>query len=178
MNKNHELNPEKMPEPWDRQPGESAKAFRAFVDYRDTPAEERSIRKTAQNVGKKDYSYIPGHYKNWAAEWKWVERAKLYDVEQDRQRRELAEKEREEMAQLHIKAARAMLTKALKGLQAIPEDEMTPNDVSRMIEVASKLERLSRGEPSESTEMFGREGAAVPVQIYLPTNGREKKEGE
>lgn len=178
MNKNHELNPEKMPEPWDRQPGESAKAFRAFVDYRDTPAEERSIRATAQRLVKKDYSYIPRHYKDWASMWKWVERSRLYDAEQDRRRRELAEKEREEMAQLHIKAARAMLTKALKGLQAIPEDEMTPNDVSRMIEVASKLERLSRGEPSESTEMFGREGAAVPVQIYLPTNGREKKEGE
>jgi len=174
VNKNYELNPKQMPEPWDRQPGETAKAFEAFTVYRDIPARTRSVRNTAIEMGKNSKSHI----EQWCAKWKWVERARLYDTEQDKLRRELAEKEREEMAQLHIKAARAMLTKALKGLQSIPENEMTPNDVSRMIEVSSKLERLSRGEPSESTEMFGREGAPAAVQIYLPTNGREKKEDE
>ncbi|NLB82491.1 MAG: hypothetical protein GX800_12990 [Clostridiaceae bacterium] len=158
-----------LPEPWERLPKETARAFEAFIDYRDSGT-DRSIRSTAQKLCKNRTTIA-----EWCKKYNWVERAVQYDAELDRQARERNEKEREEMAQLHIKAARAMLTKALKGLQAIPDDAMTPNDVSRMIEVASKLERLSRGEPSESTEMFGREGTAPLVQIYLPTNGREKE---
>lgn len=163
--------PTEIPEPWERQPQEPAKAFEAFCLYRDMKPKERSVEKVGQKQGKR----WTGYMRDWSAKWKWVSRAAEYDSHMDKQARELDRKEREEMSKLHIKAARAMLTKALQGLQAIPPEEMSANDISRMIEVSSKLERLSRGESTESVETFGKEGAPPAVQIYLPSNGREKK---
>lgn len=172
MHENTELNYGGIAEPWDRQPGESSKAFAAFCIYRDTPPAERSVRDTTKKMGKKNTSYINA----WCTKWKWIDRARIYDSEQDKLNRALQEKERKEMTKMHIGAARSMLKKALQGLQSIAPEEMKAGDISKMIEVASKLERLSRGEPSESTEITGKDGGAVPVQIYLPSNGREKKE--
>lgn len=164
--------PTDIPEPWERQALEPAKAFEAFCVYRDMPPKERSLDRVRQKIGKGSVRHIEG----WSSKWKWVSRASEYNAYMDKQARELDMKEREEMSKLHIKAARAMLTKALKALNAIPPENMSANDISRMIEVSSKLERLSRGESTESVETFGKDGAPPAVQIYLPSNGREKKE--
>ena len=161
--------PDGIPEPWERQAGEPPKAWEAFTIYRSMPAKERSVQKVGERQGKKWVSYM----QDWSAKWRWVDRAAEYDNYLDRQKMEQEAKNRKEMYDMHIKAARAMLGKALKALQSIPAEDMSANDISRMIEVASKLERISRGETTESIEAFGKEGAPPVVQIYIPDNGRE-----
>ena len=80
------------------------------------------------------------------------------------------------MRKRHADLASAMLVKAAKALQRIPEDEIKAGDISRMVDTAAKLERVSRGDVGEVIEERDG-GSAVPaVQFYIPDNGRDTTE--
>lgn len=156
--------------PWERQDKETPKQFEAFAAYRDM-GEERSLTKVAQILNKS--KQLLGR---WSSDNKWVERCAAWDKEQDRILRQEQIKDIKKMRKRHADVASAMITAAAKGLKEIMEKpkEMTPNDVARLVDVASKLERLSRGDTSEVIEQ--RQGEAVDaVQIYIPSNGRERE---
>ena len=87
-----------------------------------------------------------------------------WDDEQDREiQRELV-KGIAQMRKNHVGTAKAMLEKALLALRRIPVDEMTPTDVARLVDVAAKLERISRGEVTERTE--GTQTIAGEVSLH------------
>lgn len=159
--------------PWERQDGETPKQFEAFVVYRDM-GEERSLQKVANQLAKSRQLLT-----RWSSANNWVERCTAWDNEQDRILRQEQIKDIKKMRKRHADVASAMITAAAKGLKEIMNHpkEMTPNDVSRLVDVASKLERLSRGDTSEVIEE--RHGEAVDaVQIYIPDNnrGRDKED--
>ncbi len=133
------------PEPWERREGESAQAFQAFAAYRDMGA-QRSITKVAQKLGKS--RELIGR---WSSSWNWRARADAWDDETDRLSREELKKGITEMRKNHVEIAKAMLVKAVKAMKNMPE-KMSPRDVATMVDVAAKLERLSRGEVTERTE--------------------------
>mgnify|MGYP003311463790 CR=1 FL=1 len=60
----------------------------------------------------------------------------------------------------------------------IPANEIKASDVSRMVEIATKLERISKGDVGEVVEE--REGgpAMDPVTFYIPDNGRDNDEND
>lgn len=166
-----------LPDPWERQVGESAKAFEAFTKYRDMTPGERSIRKVAQNLSK-SATLI----KNWSARYGWVERATAWDDEEDRKTRVEQDEARRKMNKTHADLGTALLVKAAKGLKAIPDEELTAADVARLVEVGSKLERQARGMKENAVlEITGEDGGPIEtnskVTIYLPSNGREDKSG-
>lgn len=134
------------PELWERQDGESAQAFQAFAAYRDMGA-ERSLHKVAEKLSKSD-----ALMKRWSSQWHWGIRADAWDDELDRRSCRELQKGIAEMRKNHVGIAKAMLVKSLQALQRIPVDEMTPRDVATMVDVAAKLERISRGEVTERTE--------------------------
>ncbi len=144
------------PEPWERQEHESAQAFQAFAEYRDMGA-ERSLVKVAQKVGKSK-----ALMERWSKRWQWVYRADAWDDELDRQTRQELQKGITDMRKNHVGIAKAMLVKSLQALQRIPIDELAPRDISTMVDVAAKLERISRGEVTERTE--GKQTIAGKVQ--------------
>ena len=157
----------KEAKPWERQEGETPKQFEAFVIYRNM-GDERSLSSVAQQLNKS--KQLLGR---WSAANNWVERCTAWDNEQDRILRQEQIKDIKRMRQRHASIAADMLEAATKGLKHIKEhpEEMTSNDVSRLVDVASKLERLSRGDTSEVIEE--RQGEAISaVQIYLPDNKR------
>ena len=157
--------------PWERQDGETPKQFEAFVVYRDL-GEERSLSQVAQKLNKS--KQLLGR---WSSANNWVERCAEWDREQDRIARQEQIKSIKEMRKRHANIATAMLVKSAQALKKIPLEEIKPNDISRMVEVGSKLERLSRGDTSEVIEE--RQGDAVnAVQIYVPDNnrGRDKED--
>ena len=96
-------------------------------------------------------------------------------MEQDRIAREAQKKEIVKMRKKHADLAQAMLVKAALALKSIPVEEIKASDVSRMVETASKLERLSRGDVGEVIEE--RDGGKVEsvVSFYIPDNGRDNK---
>lgn len=155
------------PEPWERQKGESPKAFEAFSKYRDLGA-SRSCRKVAEELGKSN-----GLIERWSRNHDWQKRVSAWDAEQDRIARQQNTEEIKKMRKRHTDLASAMLVKAARALQRIPEDEIKAADVSRMVETASKLERISRGDAGEIIEE--RDGGQAPsiVQFYIPDNHRD-----
>ena len=162
-------------QPWDARLDESSKAYEAFSIYRDMGI-QRTLGKVAAKLKKSDTLIA-----RWSRTYGWVERAAAWDAEQDRLQREEIRKlqieEIKKMRKRHAKLASDMLVKAAKALQKIPEEEIKPVDVSRMVETASKLERISRGDVGEVIEERVGESAPSPVTFYMPSNSREDSGG-
>lgn len=161
-----EKTPQPTIEPWERQAGETPKAFEAFAIYRDMGV-ERSLRKVGQRLNK-SVTQIG----EWSSKYDWVERCRAWDAEQDRIARQEQIKSIKAMRNRHAGMAKAMIVKAGRALNRIPDSEIRASDISRMIEVASKLERISRGDVGEVIEERSGGDAIPAVQIYLPDNGR------
>jgi len=165
------------PPPWERQPGEPPRAYAAFCIYRDLPPAERSVRAVAERLGIKGAAkgQVPGHMLRWSTRWRWVERARAWDAELDRQAREARVLAVKEMQARHAAQARKLQEKALKRLEGMDLSEMGPMDVLRFIIEAAKLERLALGEPETVGAQEVR--ATGNVIIYLPDNGRRRSDG-
>ena len=78
-----------MVEAWERQKGESAKAYGRFKIYLELSPEQRSSKKVLEKLqessgNSSQNNKIPSLYtiERTSAHWKWVERAALYDASQ------------------------------------------------------------------------------------------------
>ena len=134
---------------WEKQPKESSKAYFSFCNYRDL-GPERSVEKTARKQGKK----IPKDGGNrtleaWCTKFNWVSRAAAYDDYIERRKREENEKMIIEMSERHAKLAVAFQQRLAQRLSSLEPSEITPGDMARWLDIATKIERLSRGEPTE-----------------------------
>lgn len=163
-------------QPWERQEGESTINYEAFCAYRDM-GRERSLAKVGKKLGKSDTLMS-----NWSSKYSWVSRAADWDDEQDRIAREIAQKEMVEeirkMRKRQAEAGKFMQVKATRALSKIPDEELKPVDISRLIEVGSKLERLARGDVGEVVEERDGGDAIPAVQIYIPDNQRGTKDDD
>ena len=155
-----------MSELWERQPDETSKPFEAFCVYRDL-GPGRSLSQVAEKLKKSDT--LIGR---WSGAYDWVKRATAWDAEQDRVARKAQLDEIIKMRKRHAKLASDMLLKAAKALETLPEEEIKAADVSRMVDVAAKLERISRGDVGDVVEERDGGEAINPVQIYIPDNNR------
>lgn len=162
----------KQPDPWERQEGESTKAYEAFCIYRDLGI-QRSIAKVVSTLGKSK-ALLEG----WSSKHGWVERAAQWDSEQDRVARQQQLDEIKKMRKRHASIAGQMLIKAAEALQNLDPEEIKAQDVSRMVDVASKLERISRGDSETIIEERDGGEAINPVQIYIPDNSRSRDQDE
>lgn len=154
------------PEPWERQFDESAQAFEAFACYRDMGA-ARSTAKVSR-VLCKSVSLM----NRWSAEHDWVKRVAAWDAEKDRVARETQIKDIIEMRQRHAAIAKKMMDTADHALEHIRPDEVSTNEIARLVEIASKLERIARGDAGEVIEERDGGEAVSAVQIYIPDNNR------
>ena len=165
--------PTTPPQPWERQERETPKAFDAFVVYRDMDPQERSGLKVAGIVGK-SWSLM----QQWSRKYGWVERAAAWDEEQDRIKREAAQREQieaiKQMRKRHTKVAVKMIDKAEAAIDEILAGEIKPADIPRIVDIATKLERISRGDVGEVVEERHGESVAPAVTFYMPDNNRDK----
>jgi len=155
--------------PWEKQPGETCKAFGAFTTYRDL-GPRRSLDKTAKELRRK-----PGGIYDLSARWQWVGRVSAYDMYLDELKRKKHEASIEKMVEDHAKQAQnitALLSTPVealvKKLKHDPDFAKTfmkdiidnPQKLMGMIAsmgstwaAAIKIERLSRGEPTDKTRV-------------------------
>jgi len=132
--------------PWERQPRESHQAFEAFSTYLNMGS-ERSYTKVGRQLGKsKDL------IDRWGRDWNWQERIRAYDNDLARQAHDQAAREVVEMQKRQIKIAMMIQQKAAEALKEMPTKEMTLHEVARSVDIATKIERLNRGEATERTE--------------------------
>lgn len=76
-----------MVDAWDRQKGESAKAYERFKIYLYLPPGQRSLKKVHEKLGKLSVNSTQNNkiptlrtLENNSADWKWVDRVRLYDA--------------------------------------------------------------------------------------------------
>lgn len=141
--------------PWERQKGESEKAYEAFAAYRDM-GPERSITKVSQSLNKT--RTLIGR---WSSQWNWTERVRAYDNELEKEARAKAVKDRKAMTDRHIGIAMQLQKKALEALGSLSVEDMSPKDIKEYIKMATDLERLNRTLEEESSKG----GDNAPTQL-------------
>jgi hypothetical protein len=132
--------------PWERQKGESEKAFEAFAIYRDM-GQERTIAAVVKRL-EKSRALID----RWKDRWEWKERVRAYDNELEREARAKAVKDRKAMTDRHIGIAMQLQKKALEALNSLSVEDMSAKDIKEYIKMATDLERLNRTLEEESSK--------------------------
>jgi len=145
--------------PWDRQDDEPEKAYSYFALYRDL-GRTRTVAKAAAEVHKsRDYLH------KLASTWRWVQRAQAWDREQDRLYSEGLAERRRDMAERHARIASALQAKIVARLQSLDPAALTPNDIARWLEVATRVERLALGLPDSTTAHTGPDGGPIQAEV-------------
>lgn len=129
------------PDPWERQPGETARAFHAFTLYRDMRPHDRSLRL----LGEREDTADPRQIQRWSSDHQWVGRCTAWDDELDRIKRAATQDEVEAMTKRHIRIALDMQDRLAARLEELDASELTPGHLARWVEVAIRLEREARG---------------------------------
>ncbi|MGI5151325.1 hypothetical protein ACQEVC_34010 [Plantactinospora sp. CA-294935] len=145
--------------PWDRQPREPERAYAYFGLYREL-GRTRTVAKVAAEVHKsRDYLH------KLASTWRWVQRAQTWDREQDRLYGEGMAERRRDMADRHARIAGALQAKIVARLQALDASKLTPGDIARWLEVATRVERLALGLPDSTTAHTGPDGGPIQAEV-------------
>jgi hypothetical protein len=158
---------------FDQQPKESAKAFAAFSVYL-SMGPERSLAAVGKRLGKS-----AGLIERWSRKLDWPGRVQAHATHMAVVEREATEvmarskaaewlkraedvREREwEMHEKCIDAAR----RALKAFMDREKVYANLADISRILEVASKLGRLAAGMATDKTEVTGEDGGPIRVEF-------------
>lgn len=138
--------------PWERQKGESEKAFEAFVTYRDM-GEKRTLTAVAEKL-QKSGTLI----RRWKSAWDWAERVRAYDNELEKEAHTKAVKDRKAMVDRHIGIAMQLQKKALEALGHLSAEEMSAKDIKEC-DVCSRRtldEQQGRGAAVGSRLLGGR----------------------
>jgi hypothetical protein len=161
------LEPHQPEHPWQRQPGESSRAFGRFCEYRDLGPKRSLSRLRGPHTGEDGWSRRA--LEDLCERWNWPPRAAAWDEEQDRAWRlaqleaitEMAERQARDGADMQ-KLARGAMAKWVKtdpatGQLALARD-LSPVEACRLYLAGVQVERLARGEPTAVTEeRMGRE---------------------
>lgn len=144
---------------WERQPNEGEKAYSHFAMYRDL-GRTRTLAQAAETL-----SLNPGYLRGVAAANHWTDRAAAWDREQDRLYAEQMAAKRRDMASRHAKVATAFLAQVAQRLRTLDPSDLTPGDLARWVDVATKVERAAYGEPT-MVAVTGPDGGPVATMDY------------
>ena len=120
--------------PFERQPGESPKAWAAFVRYRDLGPAVRSL----DRAWREAHAPQPAHKRRsktwalWSARWGWPERAAAYDEHLERQKRHALHEEQVEAAKRHARAIQASISVTMLPVRITLETAATPAGMDTM----------------------------------------------
>jgi len=167
-----------MGQMFEQQPKESAKAFAAFSVYLGMGA-DRSLEGVRVKCGKSSRLI-----QRWSSRWKWAERVQAYAERLATVEREATEALAREKAAEWLKRQQALrqtewemhekcIAAAKRGLAAFEaREKVYANlaDISRILEVASKLGRLASGMATDKTEVSGNDGGAIRVELTAALN--------
>lgn len=125
---------------WQQLDNESAPAYDAFLVYRDLPKGERSGAKVGQELGKSK-TLID----RWSSAHSWMSRVAAWDEHLRSVADDAALEAVRAMNARHAANAIALQNKAIERLMTLDVDELTPEQLLRMIESGIAIERNARG---------------------------------
>jgi hypothetical protein len=139
-------------ESWERLAGESSAAFAAFCAFRDCGS-ERNVRRAVESV-EKDEAKCGKRYRvwrNWAAQFRWRERAMEYDRYLEKLKQGELRKTIEAQGEMHRRVTGKMLQVVEKKLDLMDASELSHGTVTEWVQTAIKAER----EAWQSTDNLG-----------------------
>jgi hypothetical protein len=140
-------------ESWERLPGESGAAYAAFCTFRDFGL-ERNIRKAVEGQFHKaelsnDLEAIIARkyrmWRNWAAQFRWQDRAADYDRYTERLKQTELRKTIEAQGEKHRAVTGKMLEVVEQKLDLMDPADLTQGTVTEWVETAIKAEREAAG---------------------------------
>jgi len=156
----------KKGDPWDRQKGESNRAYEAFLMFRDMGV----------NRERKVVMEIYPNSQNWSGKFDWTRRAESWDDHLRAIAERAMEQEKTQMAIRQARIGVKMQEMAERTLDARTVVPQSVGEVVKLAEVGSKIERLARGastENSANVHVFKWDG---PVPPWAPQEIQKEAE--
>lgn len=157
--------------PWEQLPDESGDAWAAFVTYRDQ-GPTRSLGEASRLARCSKNSCT-----KWSRSMDWAARARAWDAEVDRVRRERFLTEQRRIIKLHAEAAKVVREKAMEAIRRVKPSNLAKQPVFALkyLEVGCRLEAQSCGLPTEVTALSLSGGQAKPAEdVYFDSLPDEK----
>ena len=182
--------------PWDRIPGEPEKAFRAFECYLDMPYwERRDLHAYRAYVGNPEAPHVSATWLSWKEEFFWEERARLYDLYVQKERREQTIRAQveagyelgDELARMeqYLFHTHEMLYQKLRKELERDDREWRSLDlihlartVTEMYTAVQKARSLEKPDPYEEMQGFTEEELDRFFEKKAPNQRRAEKEAE
>lgn len=153
---------------WDRLDDEALEDFEMFACYREMGKGTRSIKAVAV-----EFDFSPRTIQRVASRNSWLARVEPYDDECHRLALVSLEGDTIAMRQRHARMAAVLLDKAEQAANLADPRFMHPRDIPVWLDVAAKLERLSRGvTETKRVEVTGKDGGAIQVANELTSQDR------
>ena len=153
--------------PWNRQPGETAKAYAAFLVYRDLPAIGRSV--AAAWGRKKGGKY----WERWCTIHNWLDRAAEHDSDLASRRRERMAKELEQAQDDAFVLIRATLDKVKERIEGMDPEELSAGQIPSALRTLIELELKVLGY-EDRVALTGKDGGPVKTEITGKDGGPVK----
>ena len=165
---------------WNRQPGETAKAYAAFLVYRDLPAIGRSIA-AAREGHRKDRKGTVRQWNEWSTRNGWVNRAAEHDSDLGSRRRERMAQELDQALDDAAVTIRATLDKVKERIEGMDAEELAAGQIPAALRTLIELELKVLGYEDRvvltgkdggpvRTEITGKDGGPVKTQhVFQPT---------
>lgn len=157
-------------QPWDRLDDEALEDFEMFACYREMGKGTRSIKAVAV-----EFDFSPRTVQRVASRNSWLARVEPYDDECHRLALVSLEGDTIAMRQRHARMAAVLLDKAEQAANLADPRFMHPRDIPVWLDVAAKLERLSRGvTDTRKVEITGANGG--PIEVAQTLTSAERRE--
>jgi hypothetical protein len=166
---------------WDKQKHEPGKSYALFCKYRDM-GPFRSVAKLGKNMeesGEKNYS--EKYLEELCTKWDWVKRAEAYDEYMEKIIRKKREEDIIEMTGRHADQSKDIQGEIYKSFKdpALKSEDIQKAGWVRNANVnsfvkAAKLERLSRGLPSDKIESDEKRDVKVEGNHHLKIDERRE----
>lgn len=133
---------------WERQMGESSRAFHAFTIFRDLPPNNRTLR-MVQDIIYPNSPWAAKTIARWAKDCIWVDRVTAWENYLDQEKLKVQVETVRTMTERHIKLAQDLQNKGVEALEELAKGPISVGDARQLIVEGAKLERLSRGQSTE-----------------------------
>ena len=158
---------------WERQSGETPKAFAAFCLYRDIPPLDRSVRAAVESFRKQGGKTSERNWETWASRYNWRERGLASDSNLASRRRERMEKELDRAKDDASVLIRAILAKVAERIQGMDAEDLAAGQIPAALRTLIELELKVLGY-EDRVALTGKDGGPVKVEaktehVFQPT---------
>ena len=151
-----------MNKPWERQPKETAKAYAAFLPYRDLLAVDRSVA-AAREGQQRDMKGTLRQWHGWSMRNDWVNRAAEHDSDLASRRRERMAKELERAQDDAVVLIRSALDKVRERIEGMDAEELAAGQIPAALRTLIELELKLLGH-EDRVALTGKDGGPVKVE--------------